>query len=182
VGNYFDRLLLEYLPTVIKNVREYGVMMAAEQPEIFGLFGDIQTALDNQFILYMDLYGVERWENIIGIVPRGDATLEERRFAVLARVLERTPFTYRTLEKALAGLCGEGNFDIILDTNHYWLRVWVNLPSESLKREATAFLKRYCPANLIINGGTRHIDLMPFTHAQLSTRTHLQLTEEGYHA
>jgi hypothetical protein len=78
MGSYRDRALTGYLPAALKEVREYQALAHGEQPEIFNLFAEIQIALDNQFIETSTKYGIRRWEKMLGVVPKGTDTLEER--------------------------------------------------------------------------------------------------------
>jgi len=148
-ANFFDRLLIDYLPPVIKDVREYEVIMSAEQPEVFGLFGKIQNALNNQFIMFLDEYGVSRWEKIIGIHPKATYTLEERIFTILTMLAKRLPYTHRMLEIILTELCGTGNFEINLNYNAYTLLIDIEIGSVSSIDDVERMLRRIIPANLI---------------------------------
>ncbi len=65
MSNYRDRPLIDYLPMVLKNVREFQLIIETEQPEIFKLFEAIQLVLDNQFVLSSTEYGVKRWEKML---------------------------------------------------------------------------------------------------------------------
>lgn len=174
MGNFFDRLLIDYLPTVLKDVREYKVVTAAEQPEIFDFFGEIQTALDNQFIMYLTEYGVKRWEKIIGIVPKATYTLEERKFTILTMLSKRLPYTYRMLHQVLTELCGEDNYIIDLDANAYALTIWLEFMSDNNAEIVAMMLKQLCPANLICYVGTdtSQRTTIYYLGAMFSTKTH----------
>jgi hypothetical protein len=179
--DFYDRPLIGYLPEVIKKIREYQALMYGEQPEIFDLFIGIDTALNNQFIITATEYGVERWEKILGIVPKATFTLDERKFTILAKLSEQLPFTYRMLEQMMTQLCGEDGFRITLQNEIYTLNVSVDLTAANNFNDVDALLKRTCPANLIINltlEYNQHQTLKPFTHAQLQAWTHYQLRNE----
>ena len=150
MGNYQDRLLIEYLPPVIKKVREFQAIMYSEQPEIFNLFNEIQIALDNQFIMTLTIYGVERWEKMLGIVPKGTYTLEERRFTILTRLMAKLPYTMRMLQHLLTELCGADGFEIDLDANNYAIQVQVMLSAVNNTDDVKLLLHRVIPANLVI--------------------------------
>jgi hypothetical protein len=107
-----ERRLIEYLPGVLQDVREYKALMFAEQPEIPRLFIEIQRALDNQFVETSDEYGIKRREEILKIVPLGTDELDTRRARVLLALGLKLPYTLRWLENWLGELCGEGNYGL----------------------------------------------------------------------
>ena len=86
-----DRLLIDYLPPVLQGVREFGMIMDIEQEEISRLWGAIEAALNDQFIQVATEYGISRWESILGIVPKGTDTLDDRRFRTLTLLSDQRP-------------------------------------------------------------------------------------------
>ena len=173
-----NRLLIEYLPEYLRYVREFKQTMSAEQPEFVLLSTALERFLDNQFITTATEYGVARWEKILGITPKGDATLDARKFTILARINEQLPFTMRVLERMLAQLCGADGFWVELDANAYKLTVKVALEAENNFADVGLLLKRIVPANLVVDllllfnthmyvGQFTHEDLRRFTHEQI---------------
>ncbi len=148
MSNYRDRPLIDYLPMVLKNVREFQLIIETEQPEIFKLFEAIQLVLDNQFVLSSTEYGVKRWEKMLKINPKATMTLDERKFVILTYLMHRLPYTFRKLEEILNDLCGEGNFTIELDPNEYTLKIRLALFSNNNAEAIGKMLKQICPANL----------------------------------
>lgn len=101
-----DRQLIDYLPPVLRDVREYAHVTAAEQPEVDALWSEAARAVDNATVLTADEYGVARWERMLGITPPATRTLEDRRAAVLSAIFPPLPFTLRRLQQKLAPLGG----------------------------------------------------------------------------
>jgi hypothetical protein len=95
----YDRLLIQYLPDVLKDVREYQALMFSEQPEFSALYTQISGLLNNQFVETSDEYGVKRWEKMLKIVPKSTCTLDERKFNILSKFSERLPYTYRIVRR-----------------------------------------------------------------------------------
>jgi hypothetical protein len=146
---YSDRPLLDYLPEVLQEVREYQALTFGEQPEIFALFEGAKLALNNNFVATSDEYGVRRWEKILDLSPRGGLTLDERKFAILARLTEKLPFTYRMLRSFLDTLCGE-NYDLELIHNDYQLRVIIEQTAGIDFGAVIEMLGRVAPCNLVL--------------------------------
>lgn len=176
-----DRLLIDYLPNVLNEVREYFAVMYAEQPEVWGIWSEIGRTLNNQFAMYADEYGISRWEHMMGITPLPNITLEERRFAVMARLNEQLPYTIRMLHRMLSILCGENGYEVNLQHGDFTITVRVALTAVHNFEEIGRMLNRVIPANLIYYVEIKynqHITLQPYTHAQLNARTHYQLRNE----
>lgn len=178
MGNYQDRPLIEYIPTVLKEIRQYQALTYGEQPEVFNLFAEIETALDNQFILTSTEYGVERWEKILQIIPKATYTLDERKFTILSRLAEELPFTYRMLQQILTELCGVGGFQMEVHHALYELVVAVELTAVNNFNDVQTMLKRIVPANIKITLYIRfnqHHVLKGFTHEFFKDYTHYQV-------
>ena len=176
-----DRKLIDYLPPILKKVREFKLIFQSEQTEIADLWVSIGNVLNDQFIIDATEYGVGRWEKILGITPKATESLDTRKFRILTRLNEQLPYTMRTLQLLLETLCGEDGYSIELEHNAYTIEVKVNLIAKSKFDDVDALLQRIIPANMIINLTlmyNQHLTLKPFTHAYLQSYTHNQLRNE----
>ncbi|MDR1755247.1 MAG: YmfQ family protein [Eubacterium sp.] len=160
VSKHSDRLLIDYFPNIIKDVREFKALMHAEQPEITGgekvngLFNEIELVLANQFVQTASIYGVRRWEKLIGIIPSSDDIIERKRI-ILARLREQLPYTYNKLEILLSNILGSGNFKINLYSEKYTLIITLTDFSNYKIGNVGALLVRVCPANLVLGLGNK---------------------------
>ena len=180
-----DRLLLDYLPEVLKTYAEFKEIARVEQYQVSELWDAIDDLLKEAFITDESEIGASRWETILEIEPFDTDTLEFRNFRIHARLLEDKPYTYRTLCKQLSALCGEDGYTIQLDNDAYTLLVRVALKSKQFRNEAEKMLDRVVPLNLILD-----VDLMYNTHriikdtgltrGQLGAYTHGGLREEPF--
>lgn len=176
-----DRNLIDYLPQVLKEVRELKAITEAEQPEIADLWTALENALNDQFIEDATENGVNRLESILDIVPKATDTLDERKFKILTRFNEQLPYTFRTLEERLITLCGSDGFTMELFNTTYTLKVRLELVVKDHQDAVDSLLKRITPANLIIDldlNYNQHSTLANFTHSQISVYTHDQLRNE----
>ena len=178
----YERTLIEYLPHIIRDVREYkAIMNDAEQPEMVDSWGAVEDAMNDQFIVDATENGVKRWEKILGIVPQATLTLDERKFTILTRINEQLPFTLRTLEESLKSLCGKDGYVVQLQANEYILVVKVALVAVQNYNDVERLLQRIVPANMIIQLSiiyNTHEVLGAFTHQRLHNYTHYQLRNE----
>lgn len=148
-----DRLnidILDYLPDIIKDVTEYQEIANAENPTINSLWENHRKTFNNQFINTLDEQGCARWEKMLDITPKGTATVEDRRLAILARINVSLPYTYRQLENFLKNICGNG-YTINLDSAHYKLTVLLNLNRKNQFDEVENLLAKVIPANIMFD-------------------------------
>ena len=118
-----DRNLIDYLPPVLKKVREYQAITNAENPEFQQVFDTSEEVLSNLFIHDATEYGVGRWEKILGIIPKATESLDARKFRILTRLNEQLPYTMRTLKQQLEALCGKDGYSIELYNDVYTIEV-----------------------------------------------------------
>jgi hypothetical protein len=147
--DYLDRPLIEYLPNVLKEVREFQALMFAEQPEIFGAYEGIDNALQNEFVVTATEYGIRRWEKILSIIPNPAAeSLEFRRTRILLRLQTYLPFTERWLKGKLDELFGASNVTFSIDYNRYKINASINQVDMNLMNEVKLLFKKVVPANM----------------------------------
>lgn len=173
--------LIKYLPEEIQAYLEMQYITSAEQPEIDNISMTIKQILDSVFIESADETGIARWEQMIGITPLPTATLDERKFEILARYNEQIPYTMYALENLLALLCGENGFSLERDLKNHTIVAKVELTAKNKFESVRELLERVLPCNLmyvlelIYN---QHLTLARFTHAQLKQFTHIALRNE----
>lgn len=173
--------ILNYLPNVIKEFREFKALAIAENPELIALWEVLENVMNDQFVNDSTENGVKRWESILKIVPRGTDSLDIRKFRILTRLNEQLPYTMTTLENQLLTLCGADGYSVELENENYTLIVKVNLIAKGKFNEVDALLNRTVPANIVIDLRllyNQHSTLKQFTHGQLKAFTHKQLRNE----
>jgi hypothetical protein len=176
-----DRKLIDYLPRILKDVREYKSIMVGEQPEIEDLWDALGAALDDQFIADATEYGIERYEGILSITPKAEDTIEDRRFRIQARFGEQLPYTFRTLKNRLIDLCGEDGFTLELFNTTYTLKVRIELVVKSQYDSVENLLDRLVPANLVIDLDLRYnlyVDLEGELYSHWEYATYDELRNE----
>lgn len=176
-----DRSLIDYLPQVLKEVRELKAILEAEQHEVLDLWIALENALNDQFINDATENGVIRLESILKIVPKAADTLDDRKFRILARFNEQLPYTLRVLEKRLITLCGSDGFTMELFNTTYTLKVRIELAAKGQYDAVDSLIRRIAPANLVIDLDLRYKlynELEPFTYGHLESYTYDQLRNE----
>lgn len=172
-----DRKLTGWLPPVLRQAREYRVLLdGAGQPETDRLWASVDRLWAEQFIETSGARGLERWEGMMRLPPAGP--LEERRRAIILRLRETPRFTEDTLRTVLTELCGPGRFTSVTDAER--LTLTVRLARRSPMEAVGAMLARRLPANIAVDLGwhtATHRSLNNYRHGQLAGNTHEQLKE-----
>lgn len=141
--------LFSYLPLVLQNVLEFRYLTLAEQPEFDRLLDIYDEVLNAQFVMTAGEKAISRYEEIFGVSSSAADTLEERRLRVLAKMLERLPYTIRRLREMLAALCGDAGYEIELYHDKYEIVIRLIEQSASVAESVRDMLIRVIPANLL---------------------------------
>lgn len=167
------RLLLDYLPEHVRNLNALEAIYTAEQDFVNKLWNAVDGILQNSYIETLDNYGCEKWEKWLNLKNAKTKTLQERRFNIALFLLGLRPFTFRKLKKILTQICGEGGFTVSI--NDYFLSVNLKAKTATNITDLNVFLLSIIPENITLKIeriATRHIDLHPYTHSELSAKTH----------
>jgi len=176
-----ERLLIDYLPNFLKEAYEYKEIMATEQPEFILAWKKATQAKDDQFLQTLTLSGIERWEKMMKIQHKYTDSIEDRRFRIYLRMLEKPPYTYEYLVEKLKNICGKGGYYINLDTDNFYLEIRLSLHRKNNIEDVRELLDRILPANIKLFLDymyNKHEQLTVYTHRKLGKSTHEQLREE----
>ena len=145
-----DRQLIDYLPELLRQYREFQAICRMEQPEFALAWEAAEGLLNEQFLETAENVGLARWEKMLGIVPKGTDSLEKRRFTLKSRLSEVLPYTLPQLRRMLQNLCGE---EIGVRAVDY--RLTVRLPeAQRLNLPAVrGTVGRMAPVNLAVELG-----------------------------
>lgn len=145
-----DRQLIDYLPELLRQYREFQAICRMEQPEFALAWEAAEGLLNEQFLETAENIGLARWEKMLGIIPKGTDSLEKRRFTLKSRLSEVLPYTLPQLRRMLQNLCGE---EIGVRAVDY--RLTVRLPeAQRLNLPAVrGTVGRMAPVNLAVELG-----------------------------
>ena len=174
--------LIEHLPYLFRDYAEFQGIIIGQQPELDGILDTVETSLENQFVTSADSDGLKRWEDVLGITPKGTATLSDRRFDILARWNQDVPYSIRQLRSMLEKLCGVGNYEVTL-TASYTLTVKVGLGAKNEFQSVVTLVERVAPCNLVLNiyqayTTWNEVKAAGLTWGTAKAKTWLQLREE----
>jgi len=145
------RRLIDYLPHILRNVREYrALLIDGEQDEVSSLWDWIDSVFNDQFMETATVNGVKRWEKMLGITPQSTLTLDERKYNILMKFIEQLPYSYRALERLLTMLCGADGFIINLNASGYTVEIKIAVGNHQNYNQVVDLMNRITPANLVI--------------------------------
>lgn len=173
--------LMKYIPPVLQDVDEFNALAAAENPEFDQSWIESENISYNQFIETLTVEGAVRWEEILGITPKLTDSLDLRRFRILARLNEQTPYTYRTVKGMVEVLCGKDHYTFDLQHEIYLLKVRVDLIAKGKIDEVELMLRKTVPANIVLDLAiiyNQHMTVGLFTHLMLHNYSHYGLRNE----
>lgn len=172
--------ILDYLPDVIKETKEFDIIAIAENPEINNLWQNHKKVFDNQFISTLDEDGCTRWEKMLGLAASTMQTLETRRLQILIKINTSLPYTIRQLENILTGICGNG-YEIVTDYTNYALTIFLNLSVRNQFNYVYEMLQKIVPANIVLTVSlkyNKYIQIRPYTYSVLINYTCYQIRTE----
>lgn len=141
--------LVEYLPPFLREYRELKALMNAENPEFDAVYSAAERVLKNEFIETADEYGLSRFENLLGILPSKNDTLESRRARVFARWFTELPYTMRAFLEKLSGLSEYGNITVSTDFEHYRVSIETDFELYGQTDEIERLVELMFPCNII---------------------------------
>lgn len=173
--------IINHLPSILSDYKEYKVISDAISPELNLLWKAIEDTKNDQWINSATENGVKRREKMLKIIPKDTDTLDDRKFRLSAREIDKLPYTYKILDRKLRTLCGPDGYTLDVDYNNFIIKVRVDLTSKKAYDEVELLLDKMVPENMIIDLSLLYNPnsvLSGFTHRKLSRYTHKQLREE----
>lgn len=77
--------LMAYLPEYLKKYCELEAIMQTENMELENIKMQHTQVIDDRFVISCGIYGVLRFEKMLGITPLLDDSLETRKFRILSK-------------------------------------------------------------------------------------------------
>ncbi|GFI26102.1 hypothetical protein IMSAGC012_01221 [Lachnospiraceae bacterium] len=173
--------LTDYLPEYLKSFQEIREIMRTETIELQKLREHHEQYADDRFPVTCGERGAARLEQMLGILPPPNDSLESRRFRILSRWNLAAPYHIAFLEQQLEMLCGKDGYRLYMDFAEGVLEVKVELISKHMLNSVKELLSAVVPCNIRIDAGlmyNQHGTLGKFTHRQLKEFTHKKLRED----
>ncbi|MCI9641276.1 MAG: DUF2313 domain-containing protein [Eubacterium sp.] len=143
--------LTDYQPDILKNVTEMRAIMNAETPLIQAVWEACESCMNDQFISEATENGIARREKMLDITPYATDTLADRRFRLLSRYNENTPYTRKSLVNMLETLCGKDGYQLTILTSEFTVKVRVALTVRKQTDSVRELLERILPYNMVFS-------------------------------
>ncbi len=143
--------LTDYQPDILKNVTEMRAIMNAETPLIQAVWDACESCMNDQFISEATENGIARREKMLDITPYATDTLADRRFRLLSRYNENTPYTKKSLVNMLETLCGKDGYQLTILTSEFTVKVRVALTVRKQTDSVRELLERILPYNMVFS-------------------------------
>jgi hypothetical protein len=134
------------IPNALKGIPDLEQTYYAIDRQMDKLNGSIAQMDEDVFFDNMSEERVKRWESMLDMTPSADDTIEERRFAIHSRVVDKLPYSYRIIMSDLLALAPDATMDIDYSGPH--LDVRIALSSQSMIDAVQELLERKLPLNM----------------------------------
>lgn len=165
-----------YYPNVIANADEFKQLSILENEEFKSIWEVLFKWFKNRFVSEADLEGVQRWEQMLKIIPSKESTLEDRKHFILMRINTILPYTIRRLQQILNAVYGD-DFATVSTNKKYEL--WVDIDNRIILKTPgmRTLLRAIIPANLIIKILQElNVDLFLYAGGIVSNVNTIQIT------
>jgi len=166
-------MLCRHVPEFMSEIKELSYIFSAQDSELDFVDKVVKQSLDNSFIMFADSSGLARWENLFKTKSRDE---------ILARLLDKLPYTYNTLDETLTvlyGVDGKPHHTLAVDCLNFTVTVGLHPRLIETTSVIERLIKRQIPANMVLhNFGfmfNQHKYLREYTHGFLNTKTYLDI-------
>ena len=145
----------EYLPKVLQPIEEYKTANEDLDIELDLLDSQISSILKEVIANTASEYGIQRWENSLGLTHSETDSLELRRFRITNILTNKLPYTYRWLRNKLIEITGDSSgWALNIDNDNYTIVVTLTHMDLDMMAEVQKNLRYAIPANMILEMGS----------------------------
>lgn len=169
-------------PIFISNIPDIKQIYLLNEQQGIELDEAIQRLNNNIFLNWMDEETCSRWEKILGLNRYDDDSLDDRRYRIKSKVLERLPYSIRVIIDKLDVLCPNG-YSLQINDAKTEINIQITLKSSKALRDVSEFLDNVVPLNMIYAVTVMynsHKVLSDHTHSELGLYTHAQLLDHVF--
>lgn len=169
-----------YFPDVLVNAVEFKELGKAMDPELNRIIKILVENALNTFVFDLNEYGALRWEKMLKLTPRSTDTIDDRRLAILQKIMASTPYTIRKLQSMFDGGYGVNEIIATEEISKYNLNLMVTEKAFENIQKIKAFTRSIIPANLTISISTqKEVNSTVFISGYCQTITTFELEVEN---
>lgn len=144
----------EYLPKNLKDIIDLKLLNGDLDIELNNIHSLVKGIETETIINTASLYGIKKWEKVLGILPSDNDSLETRRFRVLNIINSKLPYTYRWLRNKLTEIVGnESGYTLNINYRDYIITIVLSGLDIYLMLEIEKQLRHAIPSNMILEIG-----------------------------
>lgn len=102
----YQKRMLGYYPPVIQSILDFQAIVDSESPEIESLGEEVSKVSLDAYLTTMSEERITQWEKRLGVRPSANATLEDRRSVILARVRGQGKLNTALIDKIVNAFTG----------------------------------------------------------------------------
>ena len=144
------RKLIDYLPYVVQDFKEFQGITNGEQPEFDLMWDAHEQVFNNQFIDTMDNYGLSRWETMLKIAPKGTDTLDTRRARIKTQLNNFVPYPIRVFVQMLTAIANGEPFTLTIEPGSYLLEIVTEWGASGQVEGLEYLIENIIPCNIAI--------------------------------
>ena len=140
--------IIEYIPYELQDIVDYQEIANAVENYYLLKVDELEKLKDNINILKCDEATVIYFENLLDIIPKSDATLDERRYSIWLKMNSKIPYTEQWLRHWLTNILGDNNYKLEFDYGDYSFILKMTLSSQNKFDTVVAMLDTVVPAHI----------------------------------
>ena len=163
-----------YWPPFFHEYQELMQIAISQDIELQECLKVMESIHHNNYAYTADIVGLARFEKLLGIIVPENATLEDRRIAIIARLNVRMPYTKRVLKRFLDNLVGTDGYTMSIDYANHKVTIKIELKRRNQVNAVNELLRKVLPANMLYDLQIRFNQwymLTKFTYAELAQMT-----------
>lgn len=134
-------------PDIFTNIPDIAQIYEINDSQSYELEQALERMENNIFLDKMDAETCKRWEDILEITSFDNDTIEERRFRIKLKILEKLPYSYRVIIKKLDIICPNG-YVFIIDEERLSVETKLSLKSKKMIDTVDKLFDEVLPLNM----------------------------------
>lgn len=143
--------IVEYFPDIISKSEHMRNLANAEDLGLSLLKNNYDEIFKNLYVETATVDGIERYEQMLGILHKLDDSLEDRRVAILAKLNTRLPYTRRVLIQFFNNLVGADGYTLRIDYGRRMIFLKIELSRKNQVAAIARMLRQVLPANMMFD-------------------------------
>jgi hypothetical protein len=164
--------IMDYLPEYYHDKKEIRQIMDTQNIELTALGDAIERVLANQYVASLDIWGIERYEKILAIMPDiYNETVELRRRRIASILMTKPPFSHGFFIQYYNNILGVGEWEEIIYLDDCSYELFLNYAVRAFENEISNFLEKTLPLHVNYTVHLRQTDLLQCNMAAMVVST-----------